>query len=90
MKQAASSCPSGEICLWREKNYNGVPWRWSPSDGTRALPRNMLNHVYSFYASASGCFIDSGGERRRVSPGHFSRVYNTNFGTKVDTIAPFC
>jgi hypothetical protein len=91
LTRAAAGCPTGNICLWRDRNFDGVPWKWSPGDGYRTLPANMRNHVHSFYANASGCFIDTGSrERRGVRPGHYARAYDTNFGEKVDAIARTC
>ncbi|MFD9271279.1 peptidase inhibitor family I36 protein [Streptomyces goshikiensis] len=38
LQRAADQCGAGEICLWKDRNYSGTPWRWRPSSGRRDLP----------------------------------------------------
>ncbi|GLW09751.1 hypothetical protein Misp01_48800 [Microtetraspora sp. NBRC 13810] len=91
LKRAAAACGSGEICLWRDRNYSGTPWRWTPGSGYRDMPSYLHDHVYSFYANARGCFIDwNPQEKRPVNPGDYAKAYDTNFGRRIDAIAPNC
>jgi hypothetical protein len=91
LKRADENCGNGEICFWRDKNYSGTPWRWTPESGYRDMPSYLHDHVYSFKANAHGCFIDwDPQEKRQVNPGDYAMVYNTNFGKRIDAVAPNC
>ncbi|MGW4649852.1 peptidase inhibitor family I36 protein [Kitasatospora sp. NPDC004289] len=91
LQRAAEQCGSGEVCFWRDRNYSGTPWRWSPSNGYRDLPSNLHDHVYSFYANARACFIDwSPEERRAVNSGDYAKAYDTNFGKRIDAVDVRC
>ncbi|MDH2424193.1 peptidase inhibitor family I36 protein [Sphaerisporangium sp. TRM90804] len=87
LRRAAEQCGSGEICFWRDRDYAGAPWRWTPASGYRDMPSNLHDHVYSFYSNATGCFIDwDPAERRRVNPGDYAKAYDTNFGRRIDAV----
>ncbi|MEV8631586.1 peptidase inhibitor family I36 protein [Streptosporangium sp. NPDC051023] len=91
LQRAADQCGGGEICFWRDRNYRGTPWRWTPASGYRNMPAYLHDHVYSFYSNATGCFIDwAPEERRRVTPGDYARAYDTNFGTRIDAVDTSC
>lgn len=87
LQRAAEQCGGGEVCFWHDRNYNGTPWRWTPSSGYRDMPSNLHDHVYSFYANAPACFIDwDPAERRRVNIGDYAKAYDTNFGRRIDAV----
>ncbi|MFF5207708.1 peptidase inhibitor family I36 protein [Streptosporangium sp. NPDC000396] len=89
LRRAAEQCGGGEICFWYYRDFRGAPWRWMPSNGYRDMPPNLHDHVYSFYANASGCFIDwDPAERRRVNIGDYAKAYDTNFGKRIDAVGP--
>lgn len=89
LRRAAEQCGGGEVCFWRERDYQGEPWRWMPSNGYRDMPAHLHDHVYSFYANASACFIDwDPAERRRVNIGDYGKVYDTVFGRRIDGVGP--
>jgi hypothetical protein len=91
LQRAAVACAAGEICLWRDRNHSGTPWRWSPGSGYRDLPGNLQNHVHSFRANVRGCFIDwTPPGRQQVNPGDYARAFDTGFGKQIDAIAPSC
>ncbi|WP_113703404.1 peptidase inhibitor family I36 protein [Nonomuraea lactucae] len=88
LQRAAEQCAAGEICFWRDRDYQGEPWRWMPSNGYRDMPPYLHDHVYSFYANVRGCFIDyDPREFRAVNIGDYARAYDTNFGTRIDAVA---
>ncbi|WP_433257333.1 peptidase inhibitor family I36 protein [Streptosporangium sp. CA-135522] len=87
LRRAAEQCGAGQICFWYYRNFSGTPWRWTPSSGYRDMPSNLHDHVYSFYANASGCFIDwDPAERRRANAGDYAKAYDTNFGKRIDAV----
>lgn len=91
LRHAADQCGAGEICFWQNRNYSGTPWRWTPGSGYRDMPAYLHDHVYSFYSNANGCFIDwAPQEKRRVGPGDYAKVYDTNFGKRIDAVGPTC
>ncbi|MCG5214220.1 hypothetical protein [Streptosporangium sp. KLBMP 9127] len=74
-----------------DRNYSGTPWRWTRASGYRDMPSNLHDHVYSFYANTNGCFIDwNPQEKRTVNSGDYAQAYDTNFGRRIDAIAPNC
>lgn len=87
LRRAAEQCGSGQVCFWYSRNFSGTPWRWTPASGYRDMPSNLHDHVYSFYANASACFIDwDPRERRRATPGDYAKAYDTNFGKRIDAV----
>ncbi|NUR91268.1 MAG: hypothetical protein HOY71_44960, partial [Nonomuraea sp.] len=91
LQRAADQCGAGEICFWRDRDYDGEPWRWTPGSGYRDMPGYLHDHVYSFYANAGGCFIDwSPQEKRTVNSGDYAKAYDTNFGTRIDAVDTRC
>jgi hypothetical protein len=91
MKRADENCGNGEICFWRDRNYSGTPWRWTPGSGYRDMPAYLHDHVYSFKANANGCFIDwDPQEKRQVRSGDYGKVYDTVFGKRIDAVGPTC
>lgn len=91
LRRAADQCGAGEICFWKERNYSGTPWRWTPGSGYRDMPAYLHDHVYSFYANAKGCFIDwDPREKRGVGAGDYAKAYDTNFGKRIDAVGPTC
>ncbi|WP_204358845.1 peptidase inhibitor family I36 protein [Streptosporangium sp. 'caverna'] len=91
LQRADENCGNGEICFWHDRNYSGTPWRWTPGSGYRDMPSNLHDHVYSFKANASGCFIDwDPQEKRPVNPGDYAKAYDTNFGKRIDAVGPTC
>lgn len=91
LQRAAEQCGAGEICFWRDRDYSGEPWRWTRESGYRDMPGYLHDHVYSFYANTSGCFIDwDPQEKRQVNSGDYAKAYDTNFGTRVDAVDTHC
>ena len=91
LQRAADQCGSGEICFWRDRDYSGEPWRWTRGSGYRDMPGYLHDHVYSFYANTSGCFIDwDPQEKRSVNSGDYAKAYDTNFGTRIDAVDTGC
>ncbi|MFC6087128.1 peptidase inhibitor family I36 protein [Sphaerisporangium aureirubrum] len=89
LQRAREQCGGGEVCFWYYRDYAGQPWRWMPSNGYRDMPSNLHDHVYSFYANASACFIDwDPAERRKVNIGDYAKVYDTSFGRRIDAVGP--
>lgn len=87
-----STCSSGSICLWPEPGFAGTVWVWSPGSGQDShIPENLRNHVGSFDAQTTGCFVDSESrEARPVALKDHSRKYNEKFGSKMDMIQERC
>jgi hypothetical protein len=91
LQRAAMQCGGGEICFWRERDFRGTPWRWTPASGYRDMPSYLHDHVYSFYANANGCFIDwDPRESRPVTAGDYAHAYDTNFGKRIDAVDVRC
>lgn len=91
------ACPSGSVCLWPGQNYTGAPYVWYPGHGNVFLGDRsaaLVDHVGSFVARTSACFIDTGSDAegdfhgtRRASSGDFSSAYLGRFGNVMDRIA---
>lgn len=93
----APACPSGSVCLWPGQNYTGSPYVWYPGHGNVFLGDRsaaLVDHVGSFVARTSACFIDTGSDAegnfkatRRASSGDYSAAYLARFGNVMDRIA---
>jgi hypothetical protein len=91
------ACPSGSVCLWPGQNYTGAPYVWYPGHGNVFLGDKsaaLVDHVGSFVARTSACFIDTGSDAegnflgtRKASAGDYSLAYLGGFGRVMDRIA---
>lgn len=88
------TCASGSICLWSEPGFGGKSWMWSPGitpDGP--LPDYLRDHVGSFDAQTTACFVDSETpEKRKVSLRDWSEKYlnSDRLGPRMDRIQARC
>lgn len=84
---AEGVCPDNTVCLYTGRNFTGGEWQWSPGNGYRDLPSSHHDSVGSFIANAACVFIDHDPkERRAVNDGDFRRVYDNDFGGRIDAI----
>jgi hypothetical protein len=92
---APASARAGDICLYTGANYSGRWWCWRPGNGYVDVPPYLHDNVGSFVARANGCFINwisvpHHKQTRRVLNGDYRRDYKSDFGGKIDAIAPTC
>ncbi|GAA3651262.1 hypothetical protein GCM10022224_012700 [Nonomuraea antimicrobica] len=92
---ATAQARAGDICLWSGRNYSGAHWCWNPGNGYVDVPPALHDNVGSFQAHADGCFINwihvpDRKETRIVRNGDYRRVYDNDFGGKIDAVAPRC
>ncbi|MEO3798234.1 peptidase inhibitor family I36 protein [Nonomuraea sp. B10E15] len=92
---APGSSRAGDICLWSGRNYTGASWCWNPGNGYVDVPPALHDNVGSFRAHAAGCFINwihvpTRKETRIVRNGDYRRVYDNDFGGRIDAVAPRC
>ncbi|MCX2734293.1 hypothetical protein OOZ19_28960 [Saccharopolyspora sp. NFXS83] len=87
---ATASCGRFDvIVLYEREYYGGQKWCWAPEEGPRNLPSALHDHVGSFEALNDGCFIsESPRDSRRVFDGDVRREYLSDFGAKIDFVAP--
>jgi hypothetical protein len=94
-RTAVAAARSGDICLWSRRDYKGASWCWNPGNGYVDVPPALHDHVGSFQADADGCFINwihvpDRKETRTVRKGDYRKVYDNDFGAKIDAVAPRC
>ncbi|MFC3979927.1 peptidase inhibitor family I36 protein [Streptosporangium jomthongense] len=92
---STTTATAGDICLWSGRNYTGASWCWNPGNGYVDVPPALHDNVGSFRAQANGCFINwihvpDRKETRVVRSGDYRRVYDNDFGGKIDAVAPSC
>ncbi|MEV7007501.1 peptidase inhibitor family I36 protein [Streptosporangium sp. NPDC051022] len=92
---APASSAAGDICLWSGRDFTGASWCWNPGNGYVDVPPALHDNVGSFKAQANGCFINwihvpDRKETRVVRSGDYRRVYDNDFGGKIDAVAPSC
>ncbi|MER7208329.1 peptidase inhibitor family I36 protein [Streptosporangium sp. NPDC000239] len=92
---STTTATAGDICLWSGRNYTGASWCWNPGNGYVDVPPALHDNVGSFRAQANGCFINwihvpDRRETRVVRSGDYRRVYDNDFGGKIDAVAPSC
>lgn len=86
---------AGELCLWTGGGFRGESWCWNPGNGYLHVPSALHDNVGSFASDVEGCFINwihppDIKETRAVRRGQFSRFYTSDFGGKIDAVAPVC
>ncbi|WP_214416048.1 hypothetical protein [Sphaerisporangium fuscum] len=92
----AGKAGAGDICLYSRRDYKGASWCWNPGNGYVDVPPALHDNVGSFQADADGCFInwinvpENRKETRVVRKGDYRRVYDNDFGGKIDAVAPSC
>ncbi|MFI9723077.1 peptidase inhibitor family I36 protein [Streptomyces sp. NPDC052396] len=92
LQRAAEQCGRNEICFWENNDFDGTPWRWTPTSGYRDMPPYLHDNVGSFYANAAGCFIDwDPHEMRKVASGDYSNAYKAGgkFGSRIDAVTVY-
>ncbi|WP_220040189.1 peptidase inhibitor family I36 protein [Nonomuraea aridisoli] len=92
---ASAAARAGDICMWSQRDYKGASWCWNPGNGYVDVPPALHDNVGSFRAEAAGCFINwirpgSQKETRVVRNGDYRRVYDNDFGGRIDAVAPRC
>ncbi|MFD0885535.1 peptidase inhibitor family I36 protein [Streptosporangium algeriense] len=92
---STASAAAGDICLWSGRDYTGASWCWNPGNGYVDVPPALHDNVGSFRAQANGCFINwirvpDRKETRVVRNGDYRKVYDNDFGGKIDAVAPSC
>ncbi|MFI7286985.1 peptidase inhibitor family I36 protein [Streptomyces anulatus] len=92
--KAAPHCRDGWVCMWAQRDFDGIRYDWNPDKGNVFLGRHGLaDKVASFVSNANGCFQDSptGGGRGdwyKFGDAHEDRDFA--FGRVADRIKPDC
>jgi hypothetical protein len=86
---AVPPCPGGSVCFFSGEGFGGSSWEWTAASGYRDMPPNLHDHVGSFVANTTSCFIDyAPAGRRTTNPGDWRTRYLDDFGGRIDAVQP--